>query len=209
MSDQIEGLPKRSRSEAQSAKQSRRAFLWTAGAGGAAALWFAHRPLFAAAGASGGKGDLPAQVTIVAFGADGRLTGKSVVPRMVKSDDEWRQQLSPISFAVTREAATERPYTGQGWDEHGKGIYRCVCCDTALFRSETKFDSGTGWPSFWQPIAKENIVETSDRSLGVERVAVSCRECAAHLGHVFDDGPRPTGLRYCMNAAALRFVMLA
>jgi len=120
-----------------------------------------------------------------------------------------KQQLSPTSFEVTRHAATERPYTGSTWNLHDRGLFRCICCDIALFSSDTKFESGTGWPSFWQPIARENVVETTDRSLGMDRTAVSCRQCDAHLGHVFDDGPRPTGLRYCMNSAAMNFVKLA
>ena len=117
------------------------------------------------------------------------------MPRVIKSDAEWKLQLSPVSHQVTRQAGTERPYTGNTWNNHDHGIYRCICCDNALFSSETKFESGTGWPSFWQPIAKENVLETSDESLGMSRTEVKYRECDAHLGHVFDDGSRPTRLR--------------
>jgi peptide-methionine (R)-S-oxide reductase len=148
-------------------------------------------------------------VTIVQFGANGKKTGKVVVPKVVKTDAEWQKLLSPLSYEVARQAGTERPFTGELLNVHDRGIFRCICCDTALFSSETKFDSGTGWPSFWVPIAHENVVETTDRSLGMERTAVSCRQCDAHLGHVFDDGPPPTGLRYCMNSVAMRFVKLA
>ena len=148
-------------------------------------------------------------VTIVEFAVNGEKTGKVVVPRVVKTNAEWQQQLSPISYQVTRQEGTERPYTGDTWNLHDRGLYRCICCDTAVFHSDTKFESGTGWPSFWEPIAKENVVETTDRSLGMERTAVSCRLCDAHLGHVFDDGPQPTGLRYCMNSASMHFVKLA
>ena len=183
---------------------TRRAFSMAAGAGVVTALFALRRPMLAAS--AGGGESLPAMVTIVVFGADGKPVGKQKVARVTKPETAWQQQLSPISFKVTRQAGTERAYTGAGWDEHGKGLFRCICCDTALFSSETKFDSGTGWPSFWKPIAPENVVEISDGSFGMRRTAVSCRLCDAHLGHVFDDGPRPTGLRYCMNAAAMHFV---
>jgi peptide-methionine (R)-S-oxide reductase len=190
-------------------RPNRRAFLVAvAAACGGAALWSIHKPVFAA-GVGEGRSNASSTVTIMDFSPDGKPMGKSVVPRIIKTDAEWKQKLSPISYQVARHAGTERPYTGDSWNEHGKGLFRCICCDIALFSSETKFESGTGWPSFWKPIAKENIVEGSDASLGMERTAVSCRQCDAHLGHVFDDGPRPTGLRYCMNSASMRFVKLA
>lgn len=145
-------------------------------------------------------------VEIVDFAADGKPTGKRRLVKLVKSDAEWRSLLSPLAFEVTRRAGTERAFTGPGWNNHADGLYRCVCCDTALFDSKTKYDSGTGWPSFYKPIARENVTESEDTSLWDERTAISCSLCDAHLGHVFSDGPRPTGLRYCMNAVALKFV---
>ncbi|HEV2709925.1 MAG TPA: peptide-methionine (R)-S-oxide reductase MsrB [Edaphobacter sp.] len=155
------------------------------------------------------KPSTPKEVKIVMFSDTGQRLQTETVPSVVKSDAEWRQQLSSDAFGVTRHADTERPYSGQYWNNHDKGLYRCICCDTALFSSDTKFESGTGWPSFWQPIAKENVREISDDSFGMARTAVDCRRCEAHLGHVFDDGPRPTGLRYCMNSLSLRFVKFA
>jgi peptide-methionine (R)-S-oxide reductase len=148
-------------------------------------------------------------VTIVQFGADGKKMGKVQVPKLVKSDAEWQKLLSPLQYQVARQAGTERAFTGDTLNVHDRGLFRCICCDTALFSSDTKFESGTGWPSFWQPIARENVIETTDRTLGMERTAVSCKQCDAHLGHVFDDGPQPTGLRYCMNSASMHFVKLA
>jgi peptide-methionine (R)-S-oxide reductase len=155
------------------------------------------------------KGGSPKEVKIVQFSNIGQREDVATLPVILKTDAEWKQQLSPEAFEVTRRAGTERPYSGQYWNLHDKGMYRCCCCDTALFSSDTKFESGTGWPSFWQPLAKENIHENSDLSLGMERTEVSCRRCDAHLGHVFNDGPRPTGLRYCMNSVSFRFVKFA
>jgi peptide-methionine (R)-S-oxide reductase len=193
-----------------SRQPSRRVFLiMGAGAFAAAGFWSLRGSSLIPVAAASGDAEAGGPVTVVAFSAAGKPTGKVTVPHVVRSEDEWRQQLSPLSFSVTRKAGTERAYTGSTWDLHDRGLFRCICCDNALFSSETKFESGTGWPSFWQPIAKENIVENHDSVFGMDRVAISCRECDAHLGHVFDDGPRPTGLRYCMNSAAMKFVKLA
>ncbi len=148
---------------------------------------------------------IPKTVNIVEFSDAGARKEKVSVSTIVKTDAEWRKELSADSYEITRHEGTERPYTNENPNNHAKGIFRCICCDTALFDAATKFDSGTGWPSFYQPIAKENIIEEIDSTLGMTRTKISCRRCEAHLGHVFDDGPPPTGLRYCMNAVAMRF----
>ncbi|HZQ69062.1 MAG TPA: peptide-methionine (R)-S-oxide reductase MsrB [Terriglobales bacterium] len=183
----------------------RRAFLIAgAGAMGGIVLWSLKRPHVLAVSAA--KPAAPQEVMIVQFSDAGERLKAVRLPKVVKTDEEWKRQLSPNAFDITRRADTEFAFSGQYWNAHENGLYRCICCDNALFRSQAKFDSGTGWPSFWEPIAKENVQTDSDKSLGVERTAVSCTLCDAHLGHVFDDGPEPTGLRYCMNSASLRFV---
>jgi peptide-methionine (R)-S-oxide reductase len=193
--------------DASSINVRRRAFLGVSVSAIAGAfLWSLRKPTVIEAAMP--KGD-PGEVTIVQFSDSGQRLQKVHVPKVIKTDDEWRKQLSPGEFDITRHADTEIAYTGRYWNLHDKGLYRCICCDNALFSSTTKFESGTGWPSFWQPIASENVRSIRDNSIGMVRTAVACTECDAHLGHVFDDGPQPTGLRYCMNSASLKFVKQA
>lgn len=129
-----------------------------------------------------------------------------MVEKVYKEDEDWLEILTPEQFQVARKKGTEMAFTGRYHDCHEDGVYRCVCCDTDLFDSKTKFDSGSGWPSFWEPVAMENMVHVEDRSLFMVRTEVLCARCDAHLGHVFDDGPPPTGKRYCMNSASLKLV---
>ena len=174
---------------------SRRSFVGIAGL----ALWRLHHT---------SPGSWNADVTIVQFSDRGERQGIARVPKVVKADAEWRSQLSPLAYRITRERGTERAFTGAYWDLHEKGLFRCICCDTALFSSAVKFDSGTGWPSFWEPIAEENVRHGTP-SHGYTESEVTCRRCDAHLGDLFDDGPKPTGLRYCIDSVALRFVKFA
>ena len=182
---------------------TRRDFLLVAGVAAAApAVLMVSRRLSGQSRPS----DAPGEVTIVEFTDDGVRKGSVTVPKVVKSDDAWHAQLkNELTFDVARKGATERPFSGAYWNEHGKGLFRCVCCDTALFSSAAKFDSGTGWPSYWQPIAEDNVKHGSPSS-GFTNSEVTCRRCDAHLGDLFDDGPKPTGLRYCIDSVSLKFI---
>ena len=199
------GRPLEGNSTAQAPNLQRRAFVATSIATLAGlALWQWRKPaVLRAATATVGQ---PQEVTVVLFSDSGERLKQVRVAKVVETEDEWRKQLSENVFDITRHADTEIAFSGKYWNLHDKGLYRCICCDNALFSSATKFESGTGWPSFWAPVAAENVTEIRDTTLGIARTAVACTKCDAHLGHLFDDGPEPTHLRYCMNSASLRFV---
>ncbi|RCS30619.1 peptide-methionine (R)-S-oxide reductase [Rhodanobacter denitrificans] len=149
---------------------------------------------------------IPGAVLLEIFDDAGRDLGARKVAKLVLSDAQWRQRLAPASYEIMRQDGTERAFSGEHERPSVPGLFRCVACATALYDAATEFDSGTGWPSFWQPIAARNVIERHDTMFGMDRIAIGCAGCDSHLGHVFDDGPRPTGLRYCMNSVALRFV---
>ena len=181
----------------------RRIFLKTMVVAAPSAAAFGTLSAFAASPSSAGK----KVVRIVEFDAAGVRKGVVELEKIEKPEAEWKKQLTAEQFEVTRHAGTEPPGTGKYANNHADGLYHCICCDTVLFDSKTKYESGTGWPSFWQPIAKENVRTQNDLSHGMDRDEVLCTRCDAHLGHVFPDGPPPTHLRYCMNSASLNFVL--
>lgn len=186
----------------EQASSSRRAFVVSSGLTLAALSLGCARPSVAAASKVANP---TSPVTLLEFANNGARLKTVSLARITYTDAEWRQRLSAAAYQVARQQGTERPYSGRYNRNRAAGVYRCIGCGTALFDSRTKFESGTGWPSFWQPISRANVAEHNDRSLGMARTEVACARCDSHLGHVFEDGPRPTGLRYCMNSVSLDF----
>ena len=157
----------------------------------------------------GAKNGEHAMVKVVVFNSKGELVGPIGMPKVVKTDEQWKAQLTPDQYKIARAKGTERPFCGNLLDNHLEGVYACVCCGLPLFSSNSKFHSGTGWPSFFQPIVKENVSEHEDHSYGMDRTEILCTRCDCHLGHVFDDGPKPTHLRFCVNSESLKFTPIA
>ena len=202
----VQTEPRESGGRPDSEGVSRRVFIFAGAAAVSGAVFFGLRraTVKPALPMPGGRGRRV--ITVTRFSPDGEPVGQTTGPRIVHSDEEWRRRLGPDAYRVMRLADTEPPFSGALLHENRRGVFRCAGCELDVFSSKAKFDSGTGWPSFWEPIADENINELPDGSLMEVRTAVSCRVCDGHLGHVFTDGPKPTGLRFCINSLSLKFV---